>query len=393
MNTCYETLTGKVDKGIDAFYRRTVELNDFMAANPELGNEEFKASRMMAGILSELGFDVEYPFAGIPTSFCGTMGNGKGPKVALMVEYDALPEIGHACGHCLHGSMSILAAAGVAEAMKDMEGTLLVIGTPAEETNGAKVYMAEQGVFDGVDLAMMIHCHDDSSFVRYRSLAMDAIKFEFKGKTAHAAGAPWDGLNALNGVQLLFHGIDMLRQHIRSEARMHGIILEGGLAPNIVPEKASAGFYFRAPTRQYLNEILDKVYNVAKGSALATGTSVSWDKFEVSFDNMVPNDPAESMMEDIYRELGIPLSDSPGPMGSSDVGNVSQKCPAIQPVLSITDHPVAAHTREFASAVTSPLGYEALEKGARALARACVKTLTDENLRERIHKVFSENRA
>ncbi len=387
----YEDLVKKIDKGIDVFKKRAVELNDFMAANPELGDGEFEASRKIVDILTDLGFEVEYPFLGIPTSFRGIMGSGNGPVVALMVEYDALPEIGHACGHCLHGSMSILAAAGLAEVMKDIEGTLMVIGTPAEETNGAKVPMAEQGVFDGVDLALMIHCNDDKSFVRYRSLAMDAIQFEFTGKPAHAAGAPWDGINALNGVQLLFHGIDMLRQHVRPEARMHGIVSQGGLAPNIVPERAVASFYFRAPARKYLNEILEKVYNCARGAALATGTEVKWDKFEVSFDNMVPNDAAESMMEDVYRELNIPLSESPGCLGSSDVGNVSQRCTAIQPMLSITDHPVAAHTHEFARAVTTSLGYQALEKGARALARASVKTFIDTDLRNRMQKAFKEN--
>ena len=387
----YEDLIKKTDEAIDKFKNRAAELNDFMAANPELGDGEFEASRKMADILTDLGFEVEYPFLGLPTSFRGIMGSGNGPVVALMVEYDALPEIGHACGHCLHGSMSILAAAGLAEIMKDIEGTLTVIGTPAEETNGAKVPMAEQGVFDGVDLALMIHCNDDKSFVRYRSLAMDAIQFEFTGKPAHAAGAPWDGINALNGVQLLFHGIDMLRQHIRPEARMHGIVSQGGLAPNIVPEKAVASFYFRAPRRKYLNEILEKAYNCARGAALATGTEVKWNKFEVSFDNMVPNDAAESMMEDVYRELDIPIGESPGCMGSSDVGNVSQRCPAIQPMLSITDHPVAAHTHEFASAVSTPRAYESLEKGARALARASVKTFIDTDLRNRMQKAFKEN--
>lgn len=386
----YANLARKVDEAIDAFKAEAKDLNDFMAANPELGEEEFKASSKIAGILEDLGFSVEYPFAGMPTAFRGKIGNG-GPVAALMVEYDALPGIGHACGHCLHGSMSVLAAAGLAVVMKEMEGTLLVIGTPAEESNGAKVYMAEKGVFDGVDLAMMIHCNDDTSFVRYRSLAMDAVRFDFKGKAAHAAGSPWDGINALNGVQLLFHAVDMLRQHIRPEARMHGIVSDGGLAPNIVPEQASALFYFRAPSRKYLNEILEKVYNCARGAALATGTTVEWKNFEASFDNMVPNAPAEDMMEGIFEELNIPLGVSQGPSGSSDVGNVSQRCPAIQPVLSITDHPVAAHTREFAEAVTSPKGYDALEKGARALARACLKVFTDENLRDNIRTVFEKS--
>jgi len=387
----YEDYAQLLDEGIEGFFAKARELNDFMAANPELGSEEFQASSRMVDILKDLGFEVEYPFAGIQTAFRGIRGRGKGPVVALMVEYDALPEIGHACGHCLHGSMSILAAAGLTGLMKDIEGTLWVVGTPAEETNGAKVAMVEQGVFDEVDLALMIHCNSRDNFVRYRSLALDPLKFSFHGKTAHAAGAPWEGLNALNGVQLLFHSIDMLRQHVKPEVRMHGVIKEGGTAPNIVPEKASAEFYFRSEERNYLNEVVEKVYDCARGAALATGTEVTWDKFETSFDNMVPNEPAEQMMEEVYRELGITLSESPGPMGSSDVGNVSSVCPAIQPMLAILDHQVAAHTREFAGAVTSPLGYEALEKGARALGRAVLKTFLNGSLREEMKKVLKNN--
>lgn len=386
----YEKYVTTIDDHISNYKQSAIELNDFMAENPELGGEEFQASKRMVEMLSQLGFSVEYPFAGIPTAFKAVCGKGNGPVVALMVEYDALPGIGHGCGHCLHGSMSILAAAGLAGVMDQIEGTLWVIGTPAEETNGAKVAMADQGIFEGVSLALMIHCNSRDNFVRYRSLALDPIKFTFHGKTAHAAGSPWDGLNALNAVQLLFHSIDMLRQHVKPEVRMHGVIKEGGTAPNIVPELASAEFYFRSPERKYLDEILEKVFNCARGSALATGTEVSWEKFETSFDNMVPNHPAESMMEEVYTELGIPLSESPGAMGSSDVGNVSHVCPAIQPMLAIMDREVAAHTREFAAAVTTPMGYEALEKGASALARASLRTFLDKGLRKEMQEVLKD---
>lgn len=387
----YDEYVNILDRNIRDFFEEAVRLNDFMAANPELGGEEFQASSRMVKTLEDLGFRVEYPFAGIETAFRGVLGTGRSPVVAIMVEYDALPEIGHACGHCLHGSMSLLAAAGLAELMKEIDGTLWVVGTPAEETNGAKVAMVEQGVFDGVSLAMMIHCNSRDSFVRYSCLALEPVRFTFRGKTAHAAGAPWEGLNALNGLQLLFHAVDMLRQHVKPDVRMHGIIREGGTAPNIVPEKASADFYFRSEERKYLNEILEKVFDCARGAALATGTEVSWEIFETSFDNMAPNEPAEVMMEEVYRELGIPLSSSPGPMGSSDVGNVSHVCPAIQPMLAILDRQVAAHTREFADAVTSPRGYEALEKGGRALGRAALKAFLDASLRERMQSSLVEN--
>jgi amidohydrolase len=366
-------------------------LNDFMASNPELGGQEYLASKKMAAMLGELGFRVEFPFADIPTAFRGVMGKEDAPVVALMVEYDALPELGHACGHCLHGSMSILAAAGLASVMSELYGCLWVIGTPAEETKGAKVQMAEEGVFDGVTLAMMIHSHSKDSFVRYRALALEPIKFTFRGKTAHAAGAPWDGLNALNGLQLFFHAIDMLRQHVKPDVRIHGIVISGGTAPNIVPEEAKGLFYFRSEERSYLDKVVQKAFDCARGAALATGTEVSWEIFETPFDNMVPNEPAETMMEEVYEELGIPLSESRGPLGSSDVGNVSHVCPAIQPVLAITEEDIAGHTRDFAAAVTTPFGYEALHNGARALARAALKTFLDPELQRRMKEARSDH--
>jgi len=387
----YSKLAEMVDRAIESYRSRAEKLNDFMASNPELGGREYLASQKMAAMLGELGFRVEYPFADIPTAFRGIMGKEDGPVVVLMVEYDALPEIGHACGHCLHGSMSILAAAGLAEVMESIDGSLWIIGTPAEETKGAKVEMADKGVFDGVTLAMMIHSHSKDSFVRYRALALDPIEFTFRGKTAHAAGAPWDGLNALNGLQLFFHAIDMLRQHVKPDVRIHGIVTSGGTAPNIVPEEAKGLFYFRSEVRSYLDEVVQKACDCARGAALATGTKVSWETFETPFDNMVPNEPAETMMEEVYEELDIPLSESPGPLGSSDVGNVSHVCPAIQPVLAITEENIAGHTRDFAAAVTTPFGYEALHKGARALARAALKTFLDHELRRSMEEARSSH--
>jgi amidohydrolase len=177
-------------------------------------------------LLKEAGFDVEYPFAGIPTAFRGRKGKG-GPKVALLVEYDALPGIGHACGHNLSGAMSTLAGMALASVSDELDGEIHVIGTPAEETNGAKVAMSEKGVFDDLDLALMLHCGGCLSFVRYESLAVDALEFIFNGKASHASASPWMGRNALNGVQLFFHAVDMLRQHLPPEVRMHGIITSG----------------------------------------------------------------------------------------------------------------------------------------------------------------------
>ena len=368
--------------GIDRHWPEMAEMSDMFAADPEVSGEEFRTSKKIADVLEKAGFEVEYPFMDIPTAFLAKKGKaGSGGKAALLVEYDALPEIGHACGHNLHGAMSVLAGLGLLPLMSEIPGELFVIGTPAEETNGAKVEMAEKGVFDGCDFAIMIHSHCGKTIVKYRSLAMHAVEFTFKGRTSHAAASPWEGLNALNGLQLFFHAIDMLRQHVKQEVRMHGIYFEGGTAPNIVPERAKGRFYFRAPKAAYLDEMMEKVYNCARGAALATGTQVSWHNFEASFRDMLPNDTAEDLLEGIFTEFGIPVTGIEGFMGSSDVGDVTYKCPAVQPEMDICGKTIEAHTRAFAEATTTERAHEALKTGAKIIARSALEVLLDPDLR------------
>lgn len=377
----YESLVKKLDENIGKRSARAQAISDDLAANPELGGQEFRSSGIMANFLNEEGFRVEIPFMDIPTAYRGVFGDG-GPTVALLAEYDALPGLGHACGHCLSGSMSLLAGSALAQIAQEAGGSVWVVGTPSEETNGAKVTMAASGLFDPVSLAMMIHASSNSSMVRYRSMAMDALEFQFKGKAAHASGSPWEGRNALNGVQLLFHALDMMRQHVKPDVRIHGIITNGGDAPNIVPQSASAKFYFRAPSRAYLNGIMGRVLDCAKGAAMATQTDMTWENVEFSFDEMVPNDPAESMMESVFEEMGISFENPASPSGSSDVGNVSQRCPALQPELTIMDGYAAHHTVEFAQAITTEKAHRAIELGAKIMGRAAIKTWLDRDLRD-----------
>ncbi len=383
----YERLVELVNATIKVRAREAIELSDALAALPEISEQEFESSKTHAGFLRNSGFSVEYPFFGIPTAYRGRVGScsGSSGRLAIMAEYDALPGIGHACGHNVHGAMSLLAGAALAPVMERLGGELHIIGTPAEETNGAKMTMAAGGVFDGFNLALMLHSSSNESLVRYRSLAMDGVEFTFRGRASHAAASPWEGRNALNGAQLFFHAIDMLRQHVRPEVRMHGIYLDGGMACNIVPEAATVRFYFRSPRRAYLNGLLERAYNAARGAALATETEVSWHNFELSFDELLPNDAAETMMEGIYDELGIAYGHDDSPGGSSDVGNVSQRCPTLQPLLSIVDKPLTLHTREFAAATIEPQAHEAIVTGARILARAALKTFLEPDLRNRMH--------
>jgi amidohydrolase len=389
MHEQYQKLWSKVEKAIETHASEACGISDFMAENPELGDEEYQASARHVAFLKARGYEVEKPFCGKETAYRGVAGNSEEPRVVLLVEYDALPEIGHACGHNVHGVMSLLAAAGLREIAEEIPCRIEVVGTPAEETNGAKVSMAEEGVFDGADLAIMIHTGAGKNFVDYSCLAMDAVEFTFTGRTAHAAAAPWEGRNALNGVQLFFHAVDMLRQHVYSDVRIHGIVVDGGNAANIVPDRGICRFYFRAPEREYLNTLVEKIYNCARGAALATETEVSWRNYETSFDNLPKNPPARNLLEGIYQEEGISLSTPPKFCGSSDVGNVGHRCPALQPVLGVVDEVIAAHTREYAAFCgATPEAHEAIRKGARILAKALLRVLLEEPLRQEIRKAF-----
>lgn len=386
-------LRNRINDAIAQQLEKFGALSDRFAAEPETGSQEFKSSEALVAVLREAGFQVQYPYGGVPTAFNAVFKKGDGPVVVLLAEYDALPEIGHACGHNVSGVMSALAGVALKEALSDIAGEVRVVGTPAEETNGAKVTFAEQGFFDDADIAMMIHLTTGENRIGYRSLALQALEFTFTGKPAHAASCPWEGVNALNGAQLFFHSIDMLRQHVRPEVRMHGVLIEGGNVANVVPEKTVARFYFRAPWKKYLGEMMKQVFNCARGSALATGTEVTWRNNEFSFDELLANPTGELAMLNIFKELGLSSVEREAADGSSDVGNVSWCCPTLQPQMSISSEVVPLHTREFATLVSGGKPVRrVLSDGARALAWMGLDILTDSKLRKDVRDAFEQER-
>ncbi|MGB3958629.1 MAG: M20 family metallopeptidase, partial [bacterium] len=324
-----------VFKAVDEIKEKLIQVSDAIHSFAELGNQEFKSAELLAGELEAAGFTVERAYAGIPTAFKARLqGKAKKPVVALLAEYDALPELGHACGHNIVGTAALGAALALARFLPQLPGTLLVFGTPAEETNGAKVVLAEKGHFAGVDAALMIH-PGPATVVAAPSLAMDALEFHFQGKAAHAASNPQEGINALDAVILTFNAINALREHLEEGVRIHGIINKGGAAPNIVPEEAAARFYVRARTRRYLNQVVEKVVNCARGAALATGAKLTVSNFEYSFDEMKTNRVLARLVEENLELLGerhVPPADG---FGSLDMGNVSQVVPSIHPYISV----------------------------------------------------------
>jgi len=373
-----------------------IELSDYLYHHPEVSEQEYESSRIFTQKLEEYGFCVDYPFLSMPTAFMAKKSSSctgeKKPRVVLLAEYDALPDIGHACGHNLHGTMAVYAGIALSRLLYRVDGDVWVVGTPAEETDGAKVLMAEKGVFDNADLAIMFHSYAGESYTDYRSLALDGYEFRFEGKAAHAAASPWLGRSAQSGMMLFMDAINMLRLHIQDMCRIHALVVSVSGATNIIPEAAVCRVEARATCRKILDDMMDAVFCCARGAAIATRTEVSWSKFMRSFDDMLPNLTAEMLAEEVLSKYGVVCTHNHCPTGSTDVGNVSYRCPAIQPEYAITEKNLSLHTREFAAATISEEGHEALLTATGALSEICLRVLSDETLREKINREFIDRR-
>ncbi|NLV92520.1 MAG: M20 family metallopeptidase, partial [Firmicutes bacterium] len=278
-------LKQRAQENIEALADQLWDIALEIHTHPELGLQEKRAAKALTDALVQAGFSVSPGTKELETSFVGRIqGSQSKPVVALLCEYDALPELGHACGHNLIGTASVGAGMALAPLMSELPGTLLVVGAPGEETYAGKAQLVDAGVFDGVDAAMMFHPSAVTQ-VGSSSYALDALEFVFTGRAAHAASSPEKGINALDGAIFLFNGINALREHLPDDVRIHGIISEGGVAPNVVPERAAARCYFRSARRRILDEILVKVKRIAQGAAMMSGTEVTWHNFDPSNDN------------------------------------------------------------------------------------------------------------
>lgn len=350
-------------------HAKMCEINDYIYSNPELGNEEFKSSSKLIAFLEEHNFTVEKGLLGIETSFRAIYDSKKpGATIGYLCEYDALPEIGHGCGHNMIGVMSSAAGIALSKVIDEIGGKIIVYGTPAEETNGAKVVFAEEGIFDELDVAMLVH-PSDVNMKSGTTQALYPLEFRYKGKTAHAASCPQNGVNALNSVIQLFNGIDALRQHVTPDVKMHGIIVKGGVAANIVPDEAVAQFYLRAETREKVYDVLEKVKKIAEGAALMTGATLEMDRYELPYDNLKTNETLSEMFNENLRTLGITEINAPEKsLASSDIGNVSHVAPTIHPYIGLTDCPLSGHTTKMADTTTTDKAHDRLLVAALALA-------------------------
>jgi amidohydrolase len=377
-----DSLKEKVSTEIDARRGRLIEVSMEIHDEPELGHQEFKASALLASELEGLGFEVEKAVH---------RGKGEGPTVAIIAEYDALPELGHACGHNIIATAALGAAAGLSSVMGELDGTVIIFGTPAEEgyaeNAGGKVLMLDE--ITAADVVIMIHPSSRYG-VGATSLARESFMISFKGKAAHAGAIPERGINALEGVLLTYQGINALRQHLMRDIRIHGVIRDGGAAPNIVPETASAHFYVRAPTLELLEETLEKVKNCARGAALATGTEVSFRQVANTYANKVPNMSLGEAFKANLEALGavFPEAASERPGASTDFGTVSQAMPAATASIFIGEN-VALHSYDATKVTASETAHEAVMISAKGLAHTAIDVITDADLLRRIKEEHS----
>ena len=380
-------------KEVEAVAENLFAVSEFLYQNPEIGFQEIKAVDYLGRFLADRGFQVEKGIGGLKTSFRASLSGQplKRPTFAFLAEYDALPVVGHGCGHNLIAAASLGAAVALKKYASALQGSFAVVGTPAEEGGGGKILLAEAGIFSEMDAAMMFH-PGRLNLPGEDMIGRVKFKAEFFGKAAHASLSPDKGINALDAIVAGYNNIGLLRQQIHPEGRIHGIITHGGDAPNVIPEYTAGMFYVRAASRKYRDEVFEKVKKCLEAGALATGAACKIEVGKPTFDPIRHNAPLEEAARENMTALGIPIDADDGRRGSSDIGNLSQVLPALHPSLAIVDPEIPGHSRLFGEATMTVRGRETLVKAAKLLAMTAYDFLTSKDLRERVRRDFEKGK-
>ena len=392
----YQTLIAQLEEELAP---QLEEISHFLYTHPELGLEEYQAAEYLSDWMEKQGFALERRWYGLDTAFAARWGE-EGPCVAFLAEYDALPgygpkgcDPGHACGH----NWIAATCAGAAVIFKrvceqtGLKARVLFAGCPAEETFGSKALLAAKGAFDQVDLALQAHLSEETN-IYHRSLALTALEIRYFGKAAHASAAPWEGINALDAVQLFYAGISALRQQLKPDVRLHGIVREGGLAANSIPERASCLYYARTARRQDLDRVVERLRDVAQGAALMTGARLEINQDELPMDDIVRLPALQQLFDGLLRKEGLvtitPEVEAARSVGSTDVGNVSHVCPTIFVEVGLDGF--NGHTEE-ALALADEAAYPVLHSTVRVLAEAALRVASESDLREKLWQEFRQN--
>lgn len=384
-----ETLIQEIEDSVAKHLKDMERISDFLFKNPELGGEELVACQFLVRVLKNMDFQTTERYCGLETAFLAELDNGEGPSLAIIIEYDALPGFGpgggaaHACGHNWISAVGL----GTAMVLEDMRGRfsgkLKVIGTPAMENLGCKAEMIKAHAFDDVDVVIQSHLEHYTN-VDCKFLALDAIEFKFKGRASHASSSPEEGVNALDAVQFTFMGINALRQYLRPDVKIHGIIPEGGEAPSVIPDTAACKFYIRADDRKYLEQIKPKILRCAEGAALMAGAEMNMSYFENPLDNMLNTPILQNMALGYMEKEGIlPHEDGECANGfsSSDIGNVSHVCPTLYLEFDVeADSDFRVHDANALRYVNSPFSSKKLRQVSKIMAEILLELFQDREL-------------
>jgi amidohydrolase len=388
--TLPEQLASSIRERIDSLSDTLLAVSHEIHANPELAFEEHRAAALLSDTLDAAGLPAERGVFTLETAFEARLPTrGDGPTVAILAEYDALPGIGHACGHNLIATAALGATLGLQAVAEALPGHVRLIGTPAEEKGGGKELMARAGAFDGVDAAMMIH-PAGVNLTTMPCICVAEVEVIYHGRSAHASAMPHKGVNALDGLLLAYQAISNLRQHIRDEERIHGIITEGGQAPNIVPDRAIGNFYVRATTEKTLEALKPRVQACFEAGAKGSGSEVEINWAGVDYLDLNTNWPLADCFQAYGESLGREFL-SPnqlGGAGSTDMGNVSYRVPSIHPMLACSPPNVVIHNPEFARWAGSEMGDQAALDGARTMALTTAEFLLNPALQKEVRQAF-----
>lgn len=383
-------LEKQIIKDIKKFEKIAFDLNYFLANNPEISGKEYNSSKKIIEILRKNKIYVEENYCGLETAFLGkvVIKENSDINLGILAEYDALPEIGHACGHSASAAISVLAALLFKANEELIDANIDIIGTPDEENMGLKIPMAEKGAFDKYDSVIMVHLHT-KNIPNWKFLAFETYDIQFIGKPSHAAAFPWEGRSALDGLMLSIHAIDMMRKCLKPQSIVEGFIVEGGVATNIIPEKASAKYTFRSNSSSYIKkELIPWLKDILEGCAKATQTKYNINPFGYQFSDMKYINSGTDEIRKIMQEYGMEVENSTEASGSSDIGNVSYKCPAFHPSIQITNKDIPLHTKEFAEIVKSKKSESCIINGAYIIIAFLSRLIENKELRKIIKNEF-----
>lgn len=376
---------------VDAQREVLLAAADDIYDHPEVGGQEFRAVKLLTGLLSANGFEVEHGLAGLPTAFRAVWQNGTGgPSIGLLCEYDALENFGHGCAHHMQGPACVGAALALKAALQDQNYRIIVYGTPAEETFGGKINMIQAGCFQDIDVALMMHGGPDTC-TDVKSLAMSEFQVVFRGKAAHAAIAPEQGRSALDALLLSFNGIEFLREHVKDDIRMHYTVAELPGASNVVPDRAVGNFVLRSYCREELDDVVERFRQVIQGAALMAGVAYDIED-RPSYDNKIPVIKLNDCVMENAAACGAPgLAPPREKTGSTDFGNVLHRMPGACVRVQFVPSGTSSHSQEFLDGGKSGSGHDAVLYGAKILAGTAQDLICIPALLTAVREEFARN--